>query len=79
MSHRKNFDGLLVQRGAVYTSDDLVGRLRIGKQTLQKWLNEGLPFAQPSTKSQLFIGDDVVDWLQSRTSTRSTSRVKMDG
>lgn len=59
-----------IRRDEVYRSDEVMAALGIGRDTLQKWLNDGLPYAQPSTRSMFFLGSDILDFLAARVKSR---------
>lgn len=60
-----------IRRGELFLGEEIRAALRIGKDTLQKWMDDGLPCAQPWTKSQVFNGDDVIDFMARHAKSRS--------
>lgn len=59
-----------IRRDEVYRSDDVKAAFGIAKETLQKWMDDGLPYAQPSTRSCFFLGSDILDFLAARVKNR---------
>lgn len=59
-----------IRRDEVYRSDDIKAAFGIAKATLQDWLDDGLPYVQPSTRSMFFLGSDILDFLAARVKNR---------
>lgn len=50
--------------GAIYTSSQLEANLGISSNTTTLWLDHELKFYRPGTRQNLFLGDEVIEFIK---------------
>lgn len=60
---RADLSGLSPNR--LYPGEAVVSKLGIGKNTLSKWVAEGLPVYGPNSRADLFLGREVIKFVTS--------------
>lgn len=61
--------GCGIRSGQIYTAKEIIARMKITNLTFQRWVNNGLRFSQPGTKSRYFLGDDLIAFMFSGKKT----------
>ena len=62
-----------IRRGELFLADEIRAALGVGRDTIQRWLDDGLPCSQPWTRGQIFSGDDILDFMARHAKVRPKS------
>ena len=53
--------------GSIYSSRDIIENLEISNKTLAFWVRDGLRPLGGKTKTQLFLSDDIIVYMKSKS------------
>lgn len=62
--------------GALYVRGQMEGNLGTGTTTTAFWIEQGLKVYRPATRSDLFLGDDVIQFIKNNPELKRPENYK---
>lgn len=62
--------------GALYRRDQIEANLGISENTTTLWMDNGLAKYKPATRADLFLGDDVIEFVKSHPELKRPENYK---
>lgn len=62
--------------GALYRRDQIQGNLGISDHTVTLWMDNGLARYKPATRVDLFMGDDVIEFVKTHPDLKHPENYK---